>query len=984
MQRIHTMYLLLLFALCSVLAACGGSGSGGSDGEDNEETVSALDCDAITLSRSSANAGETVVILTDQTINQFSFSELTTGSEVVDVAVVANPVDGGYSFSVPFTANLVSGSDYQLTVNNDEANPACALPSLSADALTMQDKALAAQTLDDLEAFFEDFEAFFGYDPDDISEEDLQDPLLFSTALTHAYFSDPESEVSIPYLRSLLQSATDEEKLLIAQVLHELDIQTLIAETQQLYADAAFTVERNRTSSKVFTSRNRVLATNSCTNIFNDPSRYRVNIRDARALSVALKLSDEARKQIANGAARQERNAVKGHLINTVSTGAAIVGGPTGVFVGFILGIKGAADFMNEHSTNQVANLLPSKISDAELKVLPRLTIEEDYTDVFSEPLWDFRVDAHSEGLNLSKQVLDAAFQAAGLIPGIPTQAGISLTGISTVSGKVYNQAKIPQDCGLSIPPFTWSSINSNIETLVDVDITGDAFTETTFRKLTPQELGSSKLEVSLKPEFFATQGTTLADISDDVTVANVRKEYSTPSSTIYIDTAGQQVNIEFLVFNSVLPESYSLSHSPASSITSQSVQGDVISVSVNTPSDENSYPQTVTITSTSSNLGPDDSPRSKTVTIDVSPLTVTITKDSETECLEDGYMAAFSAEVRGAQNDSSVTWSTSSGTLTSNGQTASLTATVAGFITVTATSVEDPQISDSFQVNVESCESTMYLTSYRTISLSSPAVDLACDASSNPSVLDADESIGRGEQPFMVEPDRIAQDHERLGEDRIFNLDIELNETTISTAQDVDSNCVSKSVIQSSAITGKVEATTSNSLYIDRTHTTAGECFELPSGVVNAPDELYCHSGNSGLTDHIFWLHEHSDAATYQLTNTLECTLPPAVPAQVMPNYTNMNYFIKVFDSAGIEISPRIDVPEFWNPITTTQCYEGARPMSSMTWNIPSLPEGGTVIVYVSLIEALGSAESQINPRVQMLNATGTTNGTLSVNVIK
>ncbi len=972
-----------------LLSACGGETSDSDINSNSQVPDSGTSqlCSGITLNSTDVSAGDTISLTTDKTIQHFTYLH----SER-DIPLQGIQTDSGYNLSLPVTPTLLDqGGAMQLAVSTQaDGSSRCNLPEIRVNATTVTSSQSLAETLDDFEALLTAYNTFYAFDASTLSDDDYGDPIVFSAALSNAYFTDPDSPVSIPHLRSLLANATEEEQAYLETLVAQLGIVDRIADmTARYQTDTALfsrSEDANVQAAAVNTrtlSRNmtdvRFQASDSCPDVFGSPDKHRVEIADLRGLSVGLKLSAEARAAIASSAKRATETEIKNQLVNTASTAAAIYGGPAGVAGGALAGLYGLAGFVNEHPTNQLAYLLPSEITDTRVQVLPKTEFEEDYTDRFPNPGWRFSVDAKSQGLNMSKQLMDATFSVVGAAPGLPTVSGINVTGLSTVSGKVYQKAGTNlDDCSLVIPPYTWSNIRSTDESMLDSNLTGTAFSKGDDQTLVQEQLGSSELDISLKPSLFPSIDQTLAQISDQVTLENTRKDYSVHSATEYVAKPGEVVNVSFFSRHSVLPGAYQLDPSEGVTILNDTVVDDEIQVSLKTPTNENLFPASIHISSTSSELPPDASVRGASISLELSPIELDISAGAAVTCDgTDFYNGDFTATITGTQNDDSVTWSATGDdyTLVSNGHSASFIVNKPGPYTLTVTSSEDPTRSATYQLFVDPCDSVVFISSEINAGVTEPTVPLECgEAPTDVSYLGT-HTIGGGlEGDIDLTPEGIRAQNQPMGTSTPQNWNVSIRRLTESAELTDDDRCNFYSTDQLGESTGTISIFEDTGLRFQQGFEMMGACTLKDGGES-------CETGSASVVHQMYWVFEHFGAADYQLSNTLNCsTVSPFAGIPGVP-YQNLKYFILVYDANGelVEIDPSKGL--FWNPIVQTACHSEVDPIASTTWSIPDLGEGAQVVINVSYTDILAVQPTGTDNTVT--NRTAVSNGDIKVQQI-
>lgn len=1043
-------YLYLILSAFCFLTACGGGDSGGEKpAKDNpaDREVLALDCSKITSDAEQATQGGVVTVGSDKPINHAYYLHEKDDGSTQEIEIIVRKNSDDYSIAIPYLAQLANGGKMELAVSAAKESNRCNLPVITLSALPAADKSLADDLLDQTQIMIKNYTSMLGFSDSTTKEEYQSDPLLMSAALANAYFFDPDSEISIPYLRNLISQMTDEEKTFLAQMIQDAGLIEQIKTASDNFKDTIASVDvaegetasdksalTNNHNQRVSISRQpitesvkRTTASDGCTNALNDPGKHRARITSLKALSAAMKLAEQARIELSKRASRD--NSSKDNFLSAAGTGAAIAGGPAGAVVGLASAIPGIIGFVEEHSAQQLANLLPSSISDIDLQVIPRSSLEEDYTDLASNPFWLGRFSAKSKGLNLSKQVVDSIFTAAGALPGVPASSGIGMTGVSQVSGKVFGNSDTDgsTDCGLIIAPQSWEVPSSTGDDIYYTDkIEGSSFVLEANRKLKPVALGSSTLSVQLQPNLFPSEGASLGSLEKSIAVENLRKEYIAPS-TVTIEEAGDDVTINIATLNMANVSPYSVEYGDGASKIKESVSGKNITLTVGTTTDEEKYPLSVTITSTSTNLSPTSPPRQKTIKIDVTPIKVKINKTNEV-CNEDkNYEVDLEAVVENAKKDDGVEWSFegSGGTLMPvDDNNAFFIASNTNKFTIKATSKEDPKAEDTLILNPKDCKANIFINSQSSGGIGEPNVDEGnCDAT-NPQNYLANEIRFGSELEFLeINPKAIKANQSALSNNSSKPWVSSIREATTATHyQQETEKCLNFSFQQSAITRGSISADDDNGVTIDQTLSSSGRCYEVPKtsdGDSGNETQLFCLQGKSTTVSQIFWIFDHKSETTYELTNDMVCTTPPLLSSipdtPQIPNLpdlpgvpslpgtpnlpdisngsdtgtpslpdlssanANMRYMMHVFDNNGSQISPanEDELTLLWNPIHNTQCYKDNNPTRALDWKIPKFDQPATVVIQVIFNDQISSSDLD---EEKTLEAEGTSQGTIRV----
>ena len=217
-----------------LLSACGGETSDSDINSNSQVPDSGTSqlCSGITLNSTDVSAGDTISLTTDKTIQHFTYLH----SER-DIPLQGIQTDSGYNLSLPVTPTLLDqGGAMQLAVSTQaDGSSRCNLPEIRVNATTVTSSQSLAETLDDFEALLTAYNTFYAFDASTLSDDDYGDPIVFSAALSNAYFTDPDSPVSIPHLRSLLANATEEEQAYLETLVAQLGIVDRIADMTARY-----------------------------------------------------------------------------------------------------------------------------------------------------------------------------------------------------------------------------------------------------------------------------------------------------------------------------------------------------------------------------------------------------------------------------------------------------------------------------------------------------------------------------------------------------------------------------------------------------------------------------------------------------------------------------------------------------------------------------------------------------------------------------
>jgi hypothetical protein len=941
-----------------LLVACGGAGGGGGIANQACETLTLLTTDTIL-------PGDPIEFKTNETLQAVSI--VLPDSEVPLSSVTS---DMGYIVSAPITPDLAAnGGEILLVAEVDGAR--CNIPAIKVDPLPpASDTDNYADVLDTLEQTLIKFEEAFGYDPATVTDEDIQnDPYLLTAHYIHELFNDPTSEISLAYQRDVFATMSANEKAYIAQVMEKLDLKSLLENFASRFDGPIFTTTPDLGEIGNVATTEPMVRRAQCTGSYADNRKHKVAIHDGETLSRGMKLSYEAQTKQRNAQSAAATQAAKSSALNTLFTVSGQLGkGAIATPLAVLTTAMAVSSITNNMEIDMVAALLPSEITEAKLTIIPKPRLEEDYTDKFSEPSWLFRVDARSKEYDFSKLVLDTGFAVLGA-PKSPVDPNL-LFGASEVANRVTSKSGT-QDCELIVPPISWNNIQIGSDYAEPKFISGTAFSLNTGqdRKITPQEIGQSELEVKLKSGKFPSYTNTLAMEQDTIVMENLAKSFLFSSSPIVVNNPGEVIDVDVTILNSVLPEKHEMQTSSNLSV-SKTRSGDSLQLRIATPSDPEGYPQYITLTSTSKTLVPTE-PRRTTAEVKLADLKISIEETLAGSCDETVYTEENRAIITGFSDDDSVTWTSDGGTLTelANNTVRFITEEVGTFV-LTATSNEDSNIKANVTINTLDCAGNVYMNANVVTNASSPREDCT---NSNPEDVEVETTFGVVDPDYEgLSPTTIRQKMGSLSEGRPFNFDQSDSDNLVFSEERGD-QCLTTSVALIADSAGTIENMGDNTIGFGTSSETQGRCIE----VEYSEGEKGTDCVTSGaLGSYIMaWVFDHEAEADYELQIDLACS---AKPVEGLQSGNNIIFVIHTYDESGQEVNV---LPLTTPPGGGTTCLDGVQP-SGKRWTIPAMASGSQVMIYASFFDSVLASPpaTQQDPGEQVLKNNGDVSGTIQI----
>jgi hypothetical protein len=942
-----------------LLGACGGGGGGGGSSANQV-------CDRLTLlTTDTILPGDPIEFKTNETLDAVYI--VLSDSEVPLSSITS---DMGYIVNAPITPDLAANGG-EITLVAEMGGARCNIPAITVDALPpASDTDNYADVLDTLEQALIKFEEAFGYDPETVSDEDIQnDPYLLAAHYIHELFNDPASEISLAYQRNVFATMSANDKAYIAQVMEKLDLKTLLENFASRFDGPIFTTTPDSGEIANVAAAEPMVRRAQCTGSYADNTKHKVAINNGETLSRGMKLSYEAQTKQRNAQSAAASQAAKSSALNTLFTvGGQLGKGAAATPLAVLTTAMAISSITNNMEIDMVAALLPSEITEAKLTIIPKPRLEEDYTEKFSEPSWLFRVDARSKEYDFSKLVVDTGFAALGA-PKSPVDPNL-MFGASEVANRVTSKAGA-QDCELIVPPISWNNIQIGSDYAEPKFISGTAFSLNTGqdRKITPQEVGQSELEVKLKSGKFPSYTNTLAMEQDTIVMENLAKSFLFSSSPIVVNTPGEVIDVNVSILNSVLPEKHEMQTSSNLSV-SKTRSGDSLQLRIATPSDPEGYPQYITLTSTSKTLVPTE-PRRTTAEVKLADLKISIEETLAGSCDETVYTEENRAIITGFSNDDSVTWTSNGGTLTelANNTVRFSTEDVGTFV-LTATSNEDSNIKANVTINTLDCAGNVYMNANVVTNASSPREDCT---NSNPEDVEIETIFGVVNPDYQgLSPANIRQIMGSLSEGRPFNFDQSDSDNLVFSEERGD-QCLTTSVALIADSAGTIENMGDNTIGFGTSSETQGRCIEVEYSEGEKGTDCIT---SGALGSYIMaWVFDHEAEADYELKIDLACS---AKPVEGLQSGNNIIFVIHTYDENGQEVNV---LPLTNPPGGGTTCLDGVLP-SGKRWTIPAMASGSQVMIYASFFDSVLASPpaTQQDPGEQVLKNSGDVSGTIQV----
>ena len=952
---------LSILLLASGLLACGGGG-GSSSG-------SIAACSGADFTATQYEAGDSAELITKKSLSQIYLMQ---GSDALPLE--STPSDMGYFITVPMTPDLAANGgtvSYEAELDGKR----CALPSLDVTPLPQADDDAYADALDALEKALTNIETALAFDSNTFNEDDLnKDPFQFVAYWLHEIFFNPKSEISLPYQRDLLPTLTATDRQFFSQMVEKLGLIQMLNDLATEYQQTLLTPNTSPAPTSI-TQFEAVTyrANGNCAHYFNDPKDYKVSITDAGSLSLAMNMAYEAQRKAKNAQTKAAATAAQNTALNSVLTVASEVkDSALGTPLAVLGTIAGAASMRANLMDDMTANMLPSKIVHTSLEVIPRASLEEDFSDGKANPKWVFKVNAESETFEVGKHTA-AMVQAVLGVPGSPMD-GKALSGYNEVANRALADAKA-LDCQLVVPSIVWSNIRIP-GNFAEGSVTGDAFAiDSEPDTLKPLAIGQAELAVQMKSGLFPSYSNTLADQRGTKAIENRKKSFVFSSDPIVVKNPGESKNIDVLISNSSFPEKHSLFYSGALQVN-ESLSGNILSLAIDTPSDPDLYPLDITIQSTSHSLAPVNA-RSKTVQVVLQGLEIEIEEIQSGFCDSGSYIEENNARITGAKSDDTVTWTASGGKITTLADNRMrFEAQQPGDYTLTATSNEDPTISKSFVIQASDCSTNMYMYGKVITNVESPDVSGSCPVN-NPDDTEEITTYGVEVDSYNnINPGNIRSKMSTFGPSQAINFD-QSDSGTYLHSYDVNEVCHTKQIDLIASSSGQVRSVGDGRVNFNTEHTTKGECYASQES--DGSNTTLCTLASAGETYQIIWMFDHKQARSYNVVNALSCTAPPVNYPQGFPTSPDMVYQLLMYDENNQFVDPSLITTQ---PAFSTNCRAGSPP-GGHSFDLPEMPEGYHVMILLSMAYPVGKLPDLSggnNPGATSLPASGKVTGYIQV----
>ncbi len=941
------------------LVACGGGGGGSSS------SGSSAACNDLSLLTSGAILpGDPIEFKTQQPLGNVLL--LVDDTELVLDSITS---DMGYVVSAPITLDLAeNGGDVELIVELDGER--CPLPTVELEPLPAPSNTDSyADVLDTFEQALQRFEAAFGYDPDAVSDEDLQsDPFLLTAHYIHEIFNDPSSEISFAYQRDVLASMTEQDKAFLAQIIEKIDFITLLNALGDKFQSPLLEPVLPTPEPVVAAMVEPRVTYAQCSGTYADNSKHKVDIYNGETLSRGMKLTYEAQTKQKNAQVFAESEQAKNTMKNAVITiaGQAVKGASASAYAA-VTTLWAVSNITKSMEVDMVAALLPSEITKAELTIIPKARLEEDYTEKFADPSWLFRVNARSKEYDFSKLVADTGFAALGA-PNSPVDPN-SLFGASEVATRVTTKAKAG-DCELVVPPISWFNVTIGADYADAEFIEGNAFELLggSQRKIKPLRIGAAELEARLKTNEFPSYTTVVENERDTIVMENLQKAFIFSSNPIVVKTAGETADVDVLIRNSVFPEKHEMQTSAELGV-SKTRADKMLYLEVATPSGPEKYPQWISLKSTSKSLEPTGD-RETRVQVKLEDLKIRIEETVAGSCDEKTYTEENRAVVTGFKDDDSVTWSVDGGSITEladNG--VRFTSDEVGTFVLTATSNEDSSITESVTINTLDCAGNVFMNAKIISNAQTP--DEEC-TSSNPEDTAVETHFGVIDPDYEeLSPSNIRQKMGSLSEGFPFNFDQSDSEFLVFSDQQGE-QCVTQTLDMVADSVGSVENQGDNTVAFGSRLDAQGHCVNEDDDGDQVTECVTASNINNYL---IAWVFEHQAETSYEVALDLLCS---AEPVAGLPADNNLILSIQTFDPSGQQVNV---LPLGVIPTKLTTCRNGVQPDGAV-WVVPEMTQGSKVLIQANFTDSVHAAPPATGEEVQeqVLTATGEVTGTIQV----
>jgi hypothetical protein len=862
---------------------------------------------------------------------------------------VAQEPDGSYFLTAPIHPDL-GGEAGTVAIVLETAGEACPLGDLALPALPAADANEADEILELTEQVANAMLVRFGFEPESFdpaapnhSATELSLALLWRALLYQ------DSPTSIATQRASLAALGESERILIGRILAATEVRGLLEEMLLRYEDlappppapatASAPPPTATTASDATDGSGAGISPQGCLTL--NVEKY--SILTAGELSRAMQNAQSAGQSFESESTRRK--------VAAALFGSAALAGPAGLVVSDVTGSILLAQSTGDENP---AKLLPSRILSTRIEATVN-PINEDFLHggMQPRPRWRAFTTAQSEGLDLRINVGLLVFQAASGAPLTASNA-VPLESFDVATEFVYQDDPPDEGC-FRVPPHTWTDINvTEMQWLEGAPtLSGASVALVNTNEIDPVDIGITNAEVQLSSSQFPCNGCTLGDISADIDIEVVEKEIDFSMAQFPISSSSGMVDVRGAIRNSSFPQLYDVMVSAGGVIVSQSPPDPQFSFPVQGLGNDEDFPLSLTVTSTSLTL-PQGSPnRMASAPIVLDPMIVVTVLDED--CIEPGRVVPLDAQVTGL-SDPSVTWDQPPGAIVTqiNETQAEFSTFQAGSYTVTATSVADPMVTGSIDLVVGNCdvELFLYLLGYGYVDTGEQA-NPPCGTGIDPEPIE--EQVELGIRPGGTEL-RTGVNWTGGGQ---FPLEIMLDEVANATLQPQDT-CHSTSILTQANVTGTLEGQSIGSqqeLEIDLGIGAAGGCTRFEPGLTA------CYSGIAFLDVIASFVFEHDGEAAqaYEYVANVVCSLtkPDFLPPQ------NVSIVIGLVDADGLSRTPSevMDQTSLLALVRATDgmCYAGEPVSKQETFvfnklldgadpDAPGTPYTGAIMVVLDL----------------------------------
>jgi len=890
-------------------------------------------CAPISLGLSNPDILEEVPILGFEAVNETTrlFAE---GATTRVQLPIGQAEDQSFFFAAPIHPDLAgeAGSVWMVLETGGELCDLgfLSLPALAPASATDADEILALLeelTIQLLESYAFGIDAF---DPliVDNSAMDL------SLAMLHRALLYDGSPTKLSTVRAQVAALPEAERILMGRIFAEADVRNTVEELLEIYGDFALQpAMQAATSARSFAisgytaaATQQPVSTGDCV-----PASFeRVSIIDSGELSSAMLTAQQAGESLARESTRRK-------VASTVF-GAVAFAGPVGQAVAVA---GGAVLLVQESADENSAKLLPSSLSDTVIEATVN-PINEDYMDVPGQlrPRWRAFTTAHSEGLNLSKRVLDIALKSAGAIP-LAAPAAAPLAAFDTASAWTF-QAQPDEASCFTIPPHTWPRISvSDEQWLANPPIvSGSSIVLVQTIEMDPVDIGITNIEVRLSPSLFPCSNCTLASTSADIDVEVRQKNVVFTRFEFPIETESSTVVVTGSIQNASRPESWGFEAGAGVTFVESSAPDPSFSLTYQGEGKPERFPVAVTVRSNSRTLPSGTDSREGSTVIVLKP-TVTVFQEAD-GCVGTESVVTLMAEVTGLENKD-VSWNEPPGAnvTPTSGTEATFSASAPGTYTVTAASVVVPEAMDSIDIIVSECDIEMFFWGTALAETPSSTEDNPpCGSGSSPDGQLQEAMLGT--EPLFMDTGTF-RNPVNWSSGGSFPLNLDLQDQVASNYY-IDQTCHNTSIATSGHATGSLSTVGgSNTLDVDLDVGMLGGCQQVTN------DLRDCTSGASvvGAATTFTFEHQGEGTQSYEYSVNLQCTLSEPT---LSPGLHNVTLSLAVLDEAGSwndgnYFAQALDLPSLlaFTRAAGGGCYAGQPLSIQETFNFLNIPPMGS-----------------------------------------